>query len=153
MAHDKKECLQFYRALQVLEKYMNAFLERRIVPVTMLTIPLNQIIGQYVSICLHDTIPMPFFLMFPLIAVDTGVCNVLVFTLASWVHSGSLDVLRKLRRLTCGRRNSVFAKNLKSCSLLKIKFGSNFIDRGTALVIQDFCMNQTANLVMINSSQ
>lgn len=40
-------------------------------------------------------------------------------------------------------------RQVKGCSMLKVKFGSNFIDRGTPLVIQNFCINQTVSLTLI----
>lgn len=51
-----------------------------------------------------------------------------------------------------GGRRSALIKGAKACTVLKIKFGSNFIDRGTPLVIQKFCLDQTMSLVLIDES-
>lgn len=151
---DADDCIQFYRAIQVLEKYFNACPHiKRIIPLTVFITPTLQIITQYVCISLRDAVPLPGFLVFPLIAADTIINNVLILTLGSGVHSGSQKALQLLnRRKQRGLKpDRIIRRKVKSCSLLKIRFGSNFIDRGTPLVIQDFCMGQTVNLILINS--
>lgn len=150
---EQRPCLQFYRSIQILEKYFNGYLMKRIVPMIVLSIPIIQVVSQYVCIQLHDEIPMPGFLIFPLIMFDCVLANVFVYSVASWVYSKSIKVLRAYARHTVkfSGRKSRLAREIKACAVLKIKFGSNFIDNGTPLVIQDFCMNQTVSLLLINS--
>lgn len=40
-------------------------------------------------------------------------------------------------------------KLLKSYAPLKVRFGGNFMDQLTPLVIQEFCSVQTANLLLL----
>lgn len=103
------------------------------------------------DITMHREIPMPVFLIFPVILVDASVNNILVFTLASWVFNSSVKYLKGVEKMTLQfRSQSLIRKQLKSCGTLKIKFGSNFIDNGTPLVIQNFCLNQTMSIILIH---
>lgn len=129
---------------------MNAYLMEKIVPCMVCGVPLLQIVVQCVCITMHSEIPMPVFLIFPIILVDAMTTNILIFTLASWVFNSSTKSLKKLDLTTLQyARRSVVRKQLKSCGTLKIKFGSNFIDKGTPLVIQNFCLDQTMSLILI----
>lgn len=122
----------------------------RVLPTAITLVPGLQIVAQYVCIRLNTEIPMPGFLVFPLIGVNAIIYDILIFTVASSVHNLSQDILQSFCRKISGiSMDPVERRRTKCCSVLKIKFGSNFIDRGTPLVIQDFCMNQTVNLVLI----
>ncbi|OXA42442.1 hypothetical protein Fcan01_22758 [Folsomia candida] len=90
---------------------------------------------------LEREIPMPVFLIFPVILVDASVNNILVFTLASWVFNSSVKYLKGVEKMTLQfRSQSLIRKQLKSCGTLKIKFGSNFIDNGTPLIVLVQCL-------------
>ncbi|OXA47974.1 hypothetical protein Fcan01_17295 [Folsomia candida] len=123
---DQHSCLKLYRSIQILEKYMNGFLMARVAPMMVMSIPAIQI-----------------------------ACGLLVYTFASWVSSTSTKVLQTHAGVTVqfGGKRSVLAREIRACGALKIKFGSNFIDNGTPLVIQNFCLNQTVNLLLISSGR
>lgn len=152
--NEQEFCVKAYRMIQLIEKSMNAYLMERIVPTLVCTIPTLQIITQYVCITMHGEIAMPVFLIFPLILVDAIACNGLVFTLASWVFNASTKSLKELDTTTSQHvRKSVLRRQLKSCGVLNIKFGSNYIDSGTPLVIQNFCSSQTVSLMLVMSGR
>lgn len=134
---------------------MNEFLMARVVPALVSLTPIVQIICQYVCIKLHDQISMPGFLMFPLILVDAVVINGFVFTLASAINSTSAKLLEThvKRTVEFGGKRSVLAREIKACGVLKIKFGSNYIDNGTPLAIQNFCLNQTLSLLLLSAGR
>lgn len=118
--------------------------------------PAVEVVAQFVCIQLHDKIPMPGFLVFPMMGVDALIVNVLVFTLASWINTRSEDILIQFgKRLNTMKLSSmeqkIVKKAIKSCLTMSIKFGSNFIDRATPLVIQHFCINQAVSLILIKS--
>lgn len=97
---------------------------------------------------------MPGFLVFPMILFDAVIVNMLTITLASNVHKESVKLLRVMAKNAIGQgQYAVTKRQLRACTLLKIKFGSNFIDRGTPLVIQTFCLNQTVSLGLIRSNK
>ncbi|OXA47716.1 hypothetical protein Fcan01_17514 [Folsomia candida] len=147
---DVNQVIQKYRGIQVLEKHLNEWLKPVLVPSLITLAPSLQILSQYVCIQMHNDIPMPGFLVVPLIVQNTIIVNILVFTLASYVFSSSARVMQNIkRRIRKEPRRSTIKKDLKACSIMKIKFGTNFVDRGTPLVIQDFCLSQTMQLLLI----
>lgn len=147
-------CIRLYKCIQVLEKSFNDFLMIRIVPALLIFSPGLQLIVQYVCINHHRDIPMPGFLVFPLIGGDAGINNILVFTLASGINIASERAIQGMRNKVIGlEQGKLLRRRLRGCSVLKVKFGSNFIDRGTPLVIQNFCINQTVALTLIKSSK
>lgn len=79
---------------------------------------------------------MPGFLIFPLMGVT-----------ALYLYHSYQQGYRIIRiRISRG----ILRRHILSCYALKVKFGSNFTDRGTALVIQNFCLHQTVSLTLIN---
>lgn len=149
---ENQNCMRMYRCIQLLEKSFNGFLMVRTIPAMVAFIPTLQIVSQYVCITMHDEIEMPGFLVFPLMLIDSVMVNIMVFTLASWVNNISTKFLHKLDKKIAGlrgTRKSNLRKEQVACCVLKIKFGSNFIDSGTPLVIQNFCLTQTMSLILI----
>lgn len=153
---DMNSCILFYRWIQILVKAYNSFLRDRILPSIMLCVPGIQVVTLYVTINHHSDITMPGFLIFPLLLLNAGVTNVLGLTLASFVNSVSKRVIESLRKRASrlrGRKKSLAKRQLRACSVLKIRFKSNFIDRGTPLVVQTFCFNQTVSLILIKEGK
>ncbi|OXA48831.1 hypothetical protein Fcan01_16502 [Folsomia candida] len=150
-------CTKVYRNIQILEKMFNGFLMVYLIPVYMLLLPTLQILTQYVSLMMHDEIPMPSFLIFPLVWLNVFVNNIFVITLASWVNNVSTmtfkEQVRAIVHSGVGTRRSALRKGATACAVLKIKFGSNFIDSATPLVIQNFCLAQTVTLILIGGSK
>lgn len=132
---------------------MNGYARNQVAPAVVIGMPSVQILSLFVCIKLHDVVPMPGFLIFPLILVDTFINNILTFTMASNVHNVSEQFLHDWSKRIPGGMDSSLRKQLKACNVLRIRFGSNFVDRCTPLVIQDFCANQTMSLLLIKSSK
>ncbi|OXA41340.1 hypothetical protein Fcan01_23704 [Folsomia candida] len=147
---DLKNCLKLYRQIQVLEKSLNAVLKDSILPAFVLCAPLIQIVCMFVCINLHAEIEMPGFVMFPMLWLDAIWANVFVYTLASYIHNVSKKLLQEFRNMAvCIENEGLMRKEMKAMSRLKIKFGSNFIDRTTPLTIQNFCWSRTMTLTLI----
>lgn len=148
-----RRCIAFYRQIQILERILNKLLNFLIIPAVISFTPMAEIVTMYVSFTLYKEIPMPGFVLFPLLMVDVTVINVLTFMLAGWVNSTSKQVLGEYARdpQPFGRRHEL-TRTIKSCSHLSIKFGSNFVDEGTSLVIQNFCLNQASSLILIRKN-
>ncbi|OXA61399.1 Light-independent protochlorophyllide reductase subunit B [Folsomia candida] len=153
--HNKEECIHLYRSMQILEKIFNDFVRERVLPAILFCTPAVQVVGMYVGINLQSEIAMPGFLVFPLIGVDAAVCNILVVTMASWIYKRSqkLILLLKKRAARIPSQKALIKRQIRSCSEMRVKFGSNFIDRGTPLVIQNFCINQTMTLTLITAKR
>ncbi|XP_035708005.1 uncharacterized protein LOC118435717 [Folsomia candida] len=148
---DLHSCIKLYKSIQILEKYFNAFLLPRVIPVLITGVPILQIISLYVCLNHNQDIDMPGFLVFPLLLMEAAGTIIFVFTLASKINNSSETMVKFLKDgIRKGSGNKAhLKKEIKSLSLLKIKFGSNFIDRGTPLVIETFCINQTVSLTLI----
>ncbi|OXA42127.1 hypothetical protein Fcan01_23150 [Folsomia candida] len=122
-------------------------------------VPTIEIITLFVVINFYQEIPLPGFLAFPVHGMNTTMCNIVAFTLASLVHNVSERTLIALKNrivtinLSRGRKGSIINRKLKVYSVLKVKFGSNYIDRGTPLVIQNFCINQTMSLTLVKANK
>lgn len=110
--------------------------------------------AQCVCINLHDQIGFPEFLIFPLFLVNAAIVNIFVFSLAAGIHNQSASLLQSMKRRsseTAGKKGGIQRREICNCTVLKIKFGSNFIDRATPLILQNFCLNQTMSLTLANS--
>jgi hypothetical protein len=141
-----------YRQIQVLEIIFNNYLKNRITPLVLTFVPLLQMFSQYLWIKYHDNFPPPVLLLFIIVSIDSLVANVFISTLASWVLTNSESVVNLLRMKAVGLvRKSLLRKQIKSYPLLKIKFGSNFVDRLTPFVIQSTILSQTASLLLIKT--
>lgn len=127
-----------------------------VVPSLLLNATGVQIFSGFVTISKHSLIPMPQFLLFPMIWSNSSVFNLIVTTLASYVYGNSNRLMGKLRDLTCRLRfrfgSKLARRELRSCSRLKIKFGNNFIDGMTPLINQNLAWNQTLSLMLLGQS-
>ncbi|OXA42419.1 hypothetical protein Fcan01_22871 [Folsomia candida] len=152
--NDVTACIWLYRYVQVLEKSFNAFVSEKLVPTIKFCLPALQIFALYVWITLHATIALPGFAIFPLLAINAGISNILVITLASIVNISSEGVLNALGQKVVGcqgGKRALIRREVEACGVLKVKFGSNFIDRGTPLVMQNFCITQTVSLCLVKA--
>jgi hypothetical protein len=140
----------FYKQIQILESMLNNFLKQRITPLVLCGVPLMQMFTFYLCIKFHEVFPPLVFLLFPIVFVDSLVINVVVFTLASWVFTKSQKAINLLQKNAAkSGRKSLIKKQIRSYSAMKIKFGSNFVDRFTPFLIQSNVLSQTASLLLI----
>lgn len=141
--------IQLYRYAQILDKSFNSFLSEQIIPAIMFCNPVIEIFSLFVCISYVNEVPMPGFLVFPFLLVASGVINIVIITLASRIYGLSRHLLTSLERMTLLKRSKLMRRKLKACNKLKIEFGSNFIDNGTPVVLQNFCINQTLSLILL----
>lgn len=143
-------CIRLYHCIQIVEKSFNDFLMVRVIPAVITGSPAIQILAQYTCINHYGDIGMPGFLVFPLIGGNAMINNVLVNTLASCINTASVKALASVKdKVALVEKKKLMRRRVWACSVLKVKFGSNFIDRGTPLVMQNFCMSQTVSLSLI----
>lgn len=135
-----------FRKLQVLESILNSCIRRTLLPTVLIVCPSMQILTTFVFIKYNDTMSSSQMIFVSLFAVDTFVLNVLYSTGAGVIYRKSKVYLEGLR----DQVKAKFEKRLlKSYVSLKVKFGTNFIDESTTLVIQHFCSTETANLLLL----
>ncbi|XP_035714106.1 uncharacterized protein LOC110857874 [Folsomia candida] len=153
---EKDKCIHIYRSVQILETIFNTFLRIRVVPSVILGTIGLQIMSLYACINLHEELSKSGLVIIVIMGMDAIICNLVVFTLASQVHNSSLKIMRNLGRKSMalfGQGRSIAKRQLRACAILRVKFGSNFIDRGTPLVVETFCINQTMSLTLIKSGR
>lgn len=149
-------CVTLYRKIAIAEKILNATFAAFVLPTILFSVVGIQIFSGFVSISRDSLIPMPQFLLFPLVWLNCTLFNMLVTTLSSYVYGNSNRIIGTLGELGCklrfriGRR--LARRELRSCAPLKIKFGNNFISGITPLVNQDLALNQTVSLVLLRKS-
>lgn len=139
--------IHLYRCLQVLEKLLNSFGSTRVVPGILLVAPLVQIFCTFVLIKLASSMTSEGYITYPfIISICILACMVFeTFAAQLGVKSKKLseDWLKEPRVTKVSRRQ------IQSMQSLRIKIGSNFIDRATALVTQDFVITQTVSLLLM----
>lgn len=140
-------CIANYRRLQLLGVLNTLCSARRLIPTVVVGFPALQFVTSFVAIKHGDKIDWPEFGMFPLVYFDGFFINVVMFTAASWIYEDSSKLLKKLKsqKLTAQLR-----KTLIALPPLKVRFGDNFVDSCTPLVIQDFCVQNTASALLLS---
>ena len=147
-----------YRTLKILENLLNDVVRRRLLPCFIWLAPIIETYSGFVSIALKDMIPWPEYGIFPFAYVDSTLSVIICTTAASFIHVTSSDLLQCVikPRIFNGRNIKSGIKlrmrELRSCQPLKAKFGLNFADATTPLVVQDFCACQLASLIMLKNS-
>ncbi|OXA42961.1 hypothetical protein Fcan01_22300 [Folsomia candida] len=144
--------IKVYQNLAILEKSFNAFLSEKLIIMVLFGNPVIQIFALFGCISFRQEFPMPGFLVFPLFLVASGMSSIIIITLASRINGFSRDVLTSLERATFNQGTKVKRRELIACNVLKIKFGPNFIDNATPLVLQNFCINQALSLILLKGS-
>lgn len=140
----------YYAQIQLLVKQMNVTFQDFFIPIGLAFFSNALIFVLYVCIKLHDAIPMPGFLFFPLILTDALLVIGVDFASAGFVHSKSNVVIAKWKMLCGFKRRTQLKTKAHSFPPLKIRFGMNFIDEMTSLTILDFCLNQTVSLLLMS---
>lgn len=139
---------KIYRRLQVLEVLMNDYGRSRLLPSTLGVAPMVEVLGLFTIIKFHEDIPFPGILIFPI-----GFLTALTGLIVLETMSGALVTRSKEAVLTWAKTlagsSPLRRRQFDSLQLLKVKFGNNFLDRVTALITQDFCINQTVSLLIM----
>lgn len=138
-----------YRKLEVLERMLNDYGRGLLIPAAMTVVPVIEITSMLAIIKLHGEISFPGFLIFPLtfLVTFTGLC--LLETVSGRLRMASTNLLWHWSR-RCDIGDCKYRRrNMRSMQPLTVRFASNFIDRETALVTQNFCLNQIVSLLMM----
>lgn len=138
---------KLYRNLQILEKQLNRTLSTRVIPAILVVVPAVEIFCTFVVIKLLRFLPSEEFYTYP---YATFICVTVLmvfetFAAQLFVNSEQLctDWLKEPGLTRLNRRR------IRSLQPMRIKVGSNFVDRGSALITQDFCINQTVSLLLM----
>jgi hypothetical protein len=155
--------LDVYRELQVIQSMFNGCMQTWFVPALIFTGSMMQVVCMFATVRLHDRIPMPGFLFFPMMGVDNFITVFFMNDFASGIVMKSEMYLRMWKNSSLimgkeikGKKRQIVPmlnkREIKSCGLMKVRFGgANYIDRLTPLVMEDFCINQTLSLILLNN--
>lgn len=80
--------------------------------------------------------------------VNIFVYGMVILNFTTAIHVKADDFVRR-SKLEGGENASYFRKVRKSFRPLRLEFGNNYVDRSTPLVMQEFCIRQTASLVLL----
>lgn len=137
-----------YRELQVREKIYNSTFRGRILPASVAGVPSEQVLCGVAFLTFFRTGNWLLSSLFLMLYVGAALFGLVLLTSAScifvrsegWIEAGKLGG---------GAKNSYFRRVHQSFRPLRLEFGSNFVDKLTPLVVQDFSSRQTATLVLL----
>lgn len=141
------QILAGYRDLQVLEAIVNAAIRVKIFPRVLALCPLHEILATFAVIKYYKVLGGTPLIFLVFMALDCKLVDAIYCIGAGLAHRKSCKYLYDVKSRVKGK---VGVRMLKSCPTLKVRFGNNFIDEVTPLVIQHFCSVQTANLLLLS---
>ena len=152
MGINGKQGHDLWNQIQILERTFNAFQKEFRAPGFFTSLLLVQIGLQYVLIGYSRHLNMGDLILFIFFFVNSSSCIFMNYTLASWIYSHSKHLIGKWRRLSPNKtRRGLHLKQLRAYRPLRVQFGSNFVDEGTPLVVQNFILVQTVNLLLMRN--
>lgn len=94
----------------------------------------------------------PWLLIFPLIILDTIIVTLVFGTVAGKINRNSLSMKAEIVKQMdlCGQKRKLLIMMTKSMEPLKIRFGSNFMEVVTPLVMINFATCQSASLLFMS---
>jgi len=147
----KLSCLKLYKKLRVLEQYGSACYAHIFVPSLLLTATVLFFISTYVCLKLVGKIPMPGFLLFPGVLVNCIGVLLLMTNEAANVFGNSKQVLDECKIIIQPPHKSKLVYQMAAaCTPMKVRFGQNFIDKLTPLIMMNFCLSQTVSILLIH---
>ncbi len=136
-----------YRKLQVLEQHLNSCIRSFIFPSIAFVVPCTQIVAAFAICRLHNSMETSMLIFLMVVFSETFCINILLFSGAKKAHIQSEKWLLKMWELN--RKDKIQRRVVKSMLPLRMWFGSNWVDRMTPMVIQQFCSIQTSNLLLV----
>lgn len=139
-----------YKELQVLEKVVNSILRGRILHVSLVLIPAGQVLCGVAFLTLFSA-ANPFQLaLFLVIYLDTALLNGIILTSSAAILLRTKDWIEAMKARNDARsRKSYFRRVQQSLKPLRMEFRNNFVDRLTLLIMQEFCIVQTASVLIM----
>lgn len=122
-----------YRKLQILEGVLNAACREKILPPFLVSFPLMQILATFVCIKFHDVMGGTHFIFLVLLSLEAEILGLIYCTAEGVIYDKSETYLKGMKGVV---RSKEERKMLKSYTPLRVRFGSNFLDRFTPLVFQ-----------------
>lgn len=144
----KNTNLKFYRTLQVLQSVLNSSNRYQIFPMVAYCFPAVQILDAFLLIKYYDTMDYSLFMIVIVQYVQCLFCIAMLFMWSAKVYANSCAWLAKRKR-SVNKGGTFERKFLRGLVPLKVLFGMSFVDELTPLVIEQFCVLQTINLLLL----
>lgn len=137
---------QRYRELHVFEKLFNSCVQGRIFPLIVTSCPVVEILGGFACIRLRESMNLLQLVFIMMETFSLIVFSLISFTAAGKIYTGSVTWMRGCK---AGEGNRVNRKVLASLTPLRVRFGQNFVDGLTPLILQQFCTIKMADLLLL----
>jgi hypothetical protein len=111
--------------------------------------PIIQILSAFALIQSYDVSGGLELIFFGLAIIDSSIVNLLFFTGAQQFHTTIKKWLTKMKGIR--GKNRERARVLSSMTPLRLWLGSNWVDKMTPLILQQFCWVQIANLLLLEN--
>ncbi|CAL8120976.1 unnamed protein product [Orchesella dallaii] len=148
--------LQQYRMIQLLACYTNACFQKTIyLGITVILILANiECLAAFITY--HDSLASSMLTVLVLVIVDMTGMAIFVYKILGMVNQVSKEVSNgwKQRVGISGVRQKWESRMVKSCPEIKIKFGEvSYFEAKTSLVIADFQVEKTIDLILLSRKQ
>jgi len=139
----QKPFMKMYKCMQILTSQLNETFAN-LLPLVLSTVASILIFTLFICIRLSSDAQGFGFLIFPLTAIDCILIILVEFSSAGFVNSNSIAYIKALRCSTSNYR-------LATLQPLRVRLGSStgWVEKVTPLVVLDFCITQTAGLLLV----
>lgn len=150
--------MRIFKILRVLDNLSTAAFSSIIIPSFASLLCICQICTTFICLMLKNSISTSIYFLYLITLLDSIVFILIFTTAASKIYTNSNEFLESMRFQIGNFTNfkKVESKltwlELKACSHLNVKFGTNFFEAKTPLVFQDFCWTTCASAVLLYRS-
>lgn len=145
-----EEIVLQYRKIQISERIHNSIFRTRIFLPLMCALPLIQVLSGVAFLTLFHSESWFSLAVFLLAYLESWFADMLSVTAGSVIYTKTNEWILGCRGWD-GKR-SYGRKVLKSFRPLRLEFGNNYIDRLTPLVMQEFCIRNTASILLLSGA-
>lgn len=153
------EKIKTFKSLRVLDNLCAAAFSSRIIPSCASILCICQICSTFICLMLKNSISISIYFLYFLMCIDSTAFTIIFTTAASKIYLNSNDFLKTMQfqsgcfKSSKNKTWKLIRLQMKTCSYLKVKFGSNFFDDKTPLVFQDFCWTKIASAILLYRSK
>lgn len=143
--------ITIYKRIQLFNALSNDCIRGRIFAVLLFATPLLQILSAFIFIKLGEELPVVIVFWFGCFYVAT-IVFILGFLSAAGKPYSISNAVRKICQRQVGTNQAdrrIWIKTLRSLQPIKLCFLSNFVDRTTPLIVQNFCISQTVSILLV----
>ncbi|XP_035707774.1 uncharacterized protein LOC118435592 [Folsomia candida] len=147
-----RKMLTQMKHVKILESQFNTCFRKAFLPVLFFVVCFLNILSTFLCVSLGSSLFMELgkFIVF-VVLIDSLMIILIFGHLSGLVNQKSkkgLSYLNRQPHIVVERDGKIFTREVASCAPLKIRFGSNYVDRKTPLVMMSFCMKTTARLLL-----